>query len=252
MLPPPLSIFHGRKISIILLRPPSISSSCNGTVFVRPFHYEGVRTYIAPIGYNSTSVTRPVVLNRSVAEGDRVILLRPGGSRDDRAAEAISDVEGLLREIEPEVAMDVIELPGDSFDRRVLACRDVIDAAEGDCVVSLGGGARDILLPFAVATLARIDDIATVLFFSDLDGSVEEWTLPRLTGSISDPARETLSVVVGGGELTLPELTERVDASKSTVTRHVEELATADAVETWRDGKIKHVRPTLTGRLLVE
>jgi len=211
-----------------------------------------VRTYIAPIGYNSTSVTRPVILSRGVEEGDRVVLLRPAGGRDDRAAEAIDDVEGLLREIEPEVAMDVVELPGDSFERRVLACRDIIDAAERDCVVSLGGGARDILLPFAVAALSRVDAIETVLFFSDLDGSVEEWTLPRLTGVISDPARETLSVVVGGDELTLTELTERVDASKSTVTRHIEELATADAVETWRDGKVKHVRPTLTGHLLVE
>lgn len=210
-----------------------------------------MRTYIAPIGYNSTSVTRPVILSRGVEEGDRVVLLRPAGGRDDRAAEAIDDVEGLLREIEPEVSMDVVELPGDSFANRVLACCDVINAAEGDCVVSLGGGARDILLPFAVAILSRINTIETVLFFSDLDGSVEEWTLPRLTSSASNSARETLKIIVEGDEFTLPELTGRVDVSKSTVTRHVEELTTADAVETWRDGKVKHVRPTLTGQLLV-
>jgi len=210
-----------------------------------------VRTYIAPIGYNSTSVTRPVILSRGVTEGDRVVLLRPDGERDDRATEAIEDVEGLLREIEPEVALTVEEVPR-SFDSCVLACRDCIDAAEGRCVVSLGGGARDILLPFAVAVMTRSDRIDDVLFFSDLDGSVEEWTLPRLTANVSDPARETLTAVVATGETTLSELTERVGTSKSTITRHIEELDTNDAVESWREGKVKHVRPTLTGRLLAE
>lgn len=210
-----------------------------------------MRTYIAPIGYNSTSVTRPVILSRGVKEGDRVVLLRPAGTRDDRAAEAIDDVEGLLQEIEPDVTLTVEEVPK-SFESCVLACRDTIDAVEGTCVVSLGGGARDVLLPFVVAVLTRIDQIDAALFFSDLDGSVKEWTLPHLTAVVSDPAADTLTAVVTTGETTLPDLTDQLNASKSTITRHIEELATSGAVETWHEGKIKHVRPTLTGRLLAD
>ena len=210
-----------------------------------------MRTYIAPIGYNSTSVTRPVILSRGIAEGDQVVLLRPAGSENARAAEAIDDVEGLLQEIEPEVSLAVEEVP-QLFERSVLACRDCIDAAEGDRVVSLGGGARDVLLPFTVAVLARLEKIENVLFFSDLDGSVEEWRLPRLTTTVSSSVRDTLTAVVDADETTLPELTEELDASKSTITRHIEELVASGAVENWREGKIKHVQPTLTGRLLVE
>jgi len=228
-----------------------VSTSCNGTILSVRYLYVTVRTYIAPIGYNSTSVTRPVILSRGVEEGDRVVLLRPDGERDDRAAEAIEDVEGLLREIEPKVALTVEEVPR-SFDSCVLACRDYIDAAEGRCVVSLGGGARDILLPFSVAVLTRSDRVDDVLFFSDLDGSVEEWSLPRLTANVSEPARETLTSVVARGEVTLPELTDQLGASKSTITRHIEELNAEGAVESQRQGKVKHVWPTLTGRLLVE
>lgn len=209
-----------------------------------------MRTFIAPIGYNSTSVTRPIVLSRGVKEGDRVVLLRPEGEMDDRATEAVEDVQRLLREIEPRVTLSVEEVP-QPFERSVLACRDVIDASDGKCVVSLGGGARDVLLPFTVATLARFDRIHDVMFFSDLDGSVEELDLPRLTANVSEPARETLDVIVSAGETSFPDLGERREASKSTITRHVEELVTAGAVETWREGKLKHVRPTLTGRLLV-
>jgi CRISPR-associated protein Csa3 len=210
-----------------------------------------VRTYIAPIGYNSTSVTRPVILSHGVEEGDRVVLLRPDGERDDRATEAIEDVEGLLREIEPDVALTVEEVPR-AFEECVLACRDCLDAAEGRCVVSLGGGARDILLPFAVAVLTRGDRVDDVLFFSDLDGAVEEWSFPTLTANLSEPARETLATVVGTGETTLPELTEQAGSSKSTITRHVVELEANGTVESWREGKVKLVRPTLTGHLLVE
>lgn len=228
-----------------------VSLSCNGTVLSIRYLYGNVRTYIAPIGYNSTSVTRPVILSRGVEEGDQVVLLRPAGDRNDRATEAIEDVEGLLREIEPEVALTVEGVPT-SFERCVLACRDCIDAAEGHCVVSLGGGARDILLPFTIAVLARLDRVDDVLFFSDLDGSVEEWPLPRLTASVSEPASETLATIVARGETTLSELTEQVEASKSTITRHVDELDTSGAVDSWREGKVKHVRPTLAGRLLVE
>jgi CRISPR-associated protein Csa3 len=209
-----------------------------------------VRTYIAPIGYNSTSVTRPVILSRGVEEGDQVVLLRPEESRNNRASEAIDDVEGLLQEIEPDVSLAVREIPK-PFDRSVLACRDCIDAAEGERVVSLGGGARDILLPFMIAVLSRFDAIENVLFFSDLDGSVEEWHLPQLTADVSDSALSTLSVIVETGDTTLPELTGQLGASKSTITRHAEELSAEGAIESWRDGKIKHVSPTLTGRLLV-
>lgn len=208
-----------------------------------------MRTYIAPIGYNSTSVTRPVILSQGVREGDQVVLIRPAGEMDERATEAIDDVEGLLREIEPDVTLAVEEV-SQSFENSVLVCRDIIDAAEGELAVSLGGGARDILLPFTIAVLTRLDCIEEVLFFSDLDGSVKEWTLPCLDAAISDPARATLGTIVGAGETTLPELTNELSTSKSTVTRHVEELVSSGAVETWRDGKIKHVRPTLTGRLL--
>lgn len=210
-----------------------------------------MRTYIAPIGYNSTSVTRPVILSRGVEEGDQVVLLRPAGTENSRAAEAIDDVEGLLQEIEPDVSLAVEEIP-QSFERSVLACRDCIDAAEGKRIVSLGGGARDVLLPFTVAVVARLEAIDNVLFFSDLDGSVEEWDFPRLTASISSSARDTLAVVVGADETTLPDLAEQLDASKSTITRHIEELVSSGAAESWREGKVKHVQPTLTGRLLVE
>lgn len=211
-----------------------------------------MRTYISPIGYNSTSVTRPI-LSRGVDTGDRVILLRPEAETDDkRAREAMGDVERMLTEIEPDVSLATERIPHDDFSAAVLACSDVIRAADGDLVVNLGGGARDILVPFVVATLTHISLIHATLFFSDIDGSVREWTLPRLTASLSDNTLQTLATIDDvGTRRSIPDLTERIGKSKSTVTRHVNRLDGCGAVHTETEGKTKFVSISLTGQLLL-
>lgn len=211
-----------------------------------------VRTYLSPIGYNSTSVTR-TVLSHGLASNDQIVLIRLEEDTDDsRAEEAIGDVRRLLTEVEPEVSLSTERVPHDDFEAAVLHCRDLIRTADGDVTINLGGGARDILLPFMTAALATIEHIDTVLFFSDIDGKVREWQLPRLTATISAPVGETLIAIdAAGGETSIPALTEATDNSKSTVARHVNALETKDAVVSRQEGKTKHISLTLTGRLLL-
>lgn len=211
-----------------------------------------MRTYLSPIGYNSTSVTR-TVLSHGLTSDDRIVVIRPEEETDDsRAEEAIGDVRRLLAEVEPAVSLSTERVPHDDFEAAVLDCQDLLLAADGDVTVNLGGGARDILLPFTTAVLAMIEYVDTVLFFSDIDGKVREWQLPRLTATISDPVRETLAAIgAAGGETSIPVLTEVTDNSKSTVARHVDALETNDAVVSRREGKTKHVSLTLTGQLLL-
>jgi CRISPR-associated protein Csa3 len=209
-----------------------------------------MRTYVSPIGWNSTSVTRPV-LDHGIGPDDRVVLLRPRVETDDSRAEAaITDVERLLREIEPTVDLAVERLAHDEYAAAVRDCLDVLQAAEGDRIVNLGGGARDVLLPLVTAALASADRIDTVLFFSDIDGAVRELTLPVLTAAPSASALDTLATIAeNGGEMSIPELTAAADASKSTITRHVADLEDGNLVETWREGKVKCVRTVLAGEV---
>lgn len=211
-----------------------------------------MRTYISVIGYNSTSVTRPVLSN-GIDSGDRVVLLRPRDESDDnRAAEAITDIERMLGEIEPSVETAIERVPHDDFPTAVLDCSDVIRAGTGERIVNLGGGARDVLLPLAMATLVHLNVVDSVLFFSDIDGAVRNWQLPSITMRPSEQAIRTLDEIAGFGEgASIPQLTEATGDSKSTVTRHVTALEDCNAVESWREGKTKHVRPTLTGELIL-
>jgi len=210
-----------------------------------------MRTYLSAIGFNSTSVTRPI-LSHGIDTGDEVVLIRPNQEPDSRAEEAIGDVDRLLQEIGPEISLTTEQISHEEFQTALLECSDLVRAAEGERIVSLGGGARDVLLPFAMAATTHVRLLDTVLFFSDLDGTVQEWSLPRLTATIQETTKKTLRTIVDSEDtISIPELTERTGASKSTVTRHVTALSEEGAIETWTDGKIKYARATITGRLLL-
>lgn len=211
-----------------------------------------MRTYIGPIGFNPTSITRPI-LSHGLDDGDAVALVRPLEEGDDRRAEeTMTDVERTLGALEPDIALTTERVPHDDFEAATLACHDLIRNADGDRVLVLGGGAREVLVPLTIAGLAAIDCIELVLGYSDVDHAVRELDLPVLTGSVPAAALDTLELIVQNGPLTLPELTALTDRAKSTVTRHVNALDDADVVRTWRDGSTKVAEATLGGRLLLE
>jgi len=209
-----------------------------------------MRTYISPIGFNTTSVTRTLI-NHGIGGDDDVVLMRPAAETDDeRAAEAVTDVERLLQEIEPTITVTVRRIPHDEFETAVMRCSESIRAAEGAVIVSLSGGARDVLLPLAVATMAHEREIESTLGYSDIDGRVREWALPNITATPSDGRRKTLAAVdVEGAEISIPELTTQRDAAKSTVTRHINDLEADGFVTSRTENRTKYVSITLAGRL---
>ncbi len=210
-----------------------------------------MRTYLSAIGFNSTSVTRPL-LSHGIDTGDAVVLIRPDQEPDSRAEEAIGDVERLLQEIEPDIDLRTERIAHDEFQTAVLECSDLVRAAEGERIVSLGGGARDVLLPLTIAAMTHVRLVSAALFFSDLDGTVREWSLPRLTAHVQDTTLETLRAIsTTDGGSSIPELTETTGKSKSTMTRHVTSLVDEGAIETWTDGKTKFAKMTLTGQLVL-
>jgi len=213
-----------------------------------------MRTYVSPIGYDTRRVTRPVI-NTGLGGEDTVTLLRPGEESDtERAAQAVADVEQLLQEIEPEATCEIRRVVTDSFEETVRECcaivRDI--AADRDVIVSLGGGARDVLLPLTVAALVFAQRIDRALFFSDLDSAVKEWPLPVLTAQVPDRTVETFETIAAGDDwLSLSAIAAETDQSKSTVIRHVNDLEETGVVEADTSEKAKHVRVSFSGELFL-
>lgn len=212
-----------------------------------------MRTYISPIGYDTRRVTQPA-LSSGLDTDDQMFLLRPDtDTGSERAQQAIADVEQLLQNIAPGVRIEIQHVSVASLKTTVRDCCAIIDrvADTEELLVSLGGGARDLLLPLTISAIVRADDIDQTLFYSDLNSEVREWTLPRLTTQLPQRALGTLDLIMQGDEWqTLSALAAQSEHSKSTVIRHVNDLADAELVETKSVEQVKHVRGSFTGRLL--
>lgn len=212
-----------------------------------------MRTYITPIGYDTRRVTRPVI-KQGLSDEDRLVLVRPEKETDtERAEQAVADVEQFLQEIEPNYELTVQRVVTDSFEDTVRECCELLDAVDPErkCILSLSGGARDVLLPLAVAALVLPGRVDAALFFSDIDNSVAEWKLPDLTASIPDRARETFAIIESSDDwCTITSIVEQTDQSRSTIIRHVNDLEAAGVVMSDSSERSKRVRSTFTGELL--
>lgn len=211
-----------------------------------------MRTYIAPIGYDSARVTRPV-LNQGIENDTHIELLIPTTSTDDsRGSQAIDDVQRMVEQIEPSIEIGTTEVPHNDFETATEICGVLIDDADGEVVIIFGGGARDIFLPLTVAALSRTDSIHASYQFSDIDGEVRERTLPDLTANAPAQTESTLKMISRfDTTVSLTEITDAVDVSKSTVTRHVKLLERHGLITSETHGKTKVVELTSTGRLFI-
>ncbi|MFC7164762.1 CRISPR-associated CARF protein Csa3 [Halospeciosus flavus] len=211
-----------------------------------------MRTYIAPLGYDSARVTRPI-LSQGIERETHIELLVPTSSTDDnRSEQAIGDVRRMVEQVEPEIDLQKTAVPHDDFETAIGLCGSLIDEADGEVVVIFGGGARDIFLPLTVAALSRTDQIHSSYQFSDIDGEVRERTLPDLTANAPAQAQSTLETISKlDTPVSLTTITDAANVSKSTITRHVKLLERQGLVTSETHGKTKVVELTTTGKLLI-
>jgi CRISPR-associated protein Csa3 len=210
-----------------------------------------MRTYLSAIGYKSAAVTR-TLLGRGINPDDRVVLLRPTGSADsenEQSKSAVRDVEQLVEQASEEIPVEVEGVPYANFDEAILRCSDLIRAAEGEVLVNLGAGPRDVLVPLTIATLVHVDAVDTVVASSDIDGDVRSIPIPNLVSNLSDRYLDTLRAIESD-EQTVGQIADRIGTSDSTTGRHVSALADIGAVSTRAEGTAKIVSLTLTGELI--
>lgn len=210
--------------------------------------YGNVRTYLAPIGFDSRRVVHPV-LSEGLDEDDQVILLRPSDN-SQQGEDTVSEVENVLTQVVEELKLTIEQLPYSDFVETMLYCVDLIHEAEGELTVTLGGGAREILLPLTVATFSSPKSVDKVLQVGDIDNNVRRIPKLNLQSSVS---RAEFSVLSGISQLDAPisisEIAAELGKSKSTISRHVKSLTERGFLATSEDGRKKTVELTDIGRV---
>jgi CRISPR-associated protein Csa3 len=214
---------------------------------VRPY-VTHMRTYLAPLGFDSRRVVRPV-LSEGLDESDRVVLLQPADN-SDQSEDAFEEVAEVLTQVVPDLELESEHLPYTDFVETTLLCADLMQAAEGETIVVLGGGAREILLPLTVATFSNENHIDTVLQVGDIDSSVRRIPRLNLRGNISNAEATLLADLTElATPLSISDIATELEKSKSTIARHIDSLESEGFVETAKQGRTKAVEPTDSGRI---
>ena len=209
-----------------------------------------MRTYLAPLGFDSRRVVRPV-LSEGLDESDRVVLLQPAKS-SDQSEDAFEEVADVLTQVVSDLELESEQLPYTDFVETTLLCTDLIQAAEGETIVVLGGGAREILLPLTVATFSNENYIDTILQVGDIDSSVRRIPQLNLRGNISNAEATLLADLTAlDTPLSISEIATELEKSKSTVARHVGSLESEGFVQTTKQGRTKTVEQTDSGRIFL-
>jgi CRISPR-associated protein Csa3 len=210
-----------------------------------------MRTYLAPLGFDSRRVVRPV-LSEGLDESDRVVLLQPANG-SDQSEDAYEEVEDVLTQVVPDLKLKSKHLPYADFVETTLLCADFMQAAEGETIVVLGGGAREILFPLTVATFSNEKHINTVLQVGDIDSSVRRLPRLNLRGNISDAEAALLGDLNDlERPLSISDIATELDKSKSTIARHIDSLESENFVRTTKEGRTKMVEITNSARIFLK
>jgi len=210
-----------------------------------------MRTYLAPLGFDSRRVVRPV-LSEGLDESDHVILLQPANS-SERSKEAYEEVEDVLTQVVPDLKLESQHLPYSNFVETTLLFADYIQAAEGETIIILGGGAREILFPLTVATFSNVNHTNTILQVGDIDSSVRRLPLLNIQANVSG-AETVLLADLNDLEtpLSITDIAAELNKSKSTVARQVSSLESKSFVKTTKDGRSKIVEITDSARIFLK
>ncbi len=209
-----------------------------------------MKTYISLSGFDTSQIVS-LMVKYGIERGDRLILIRPEEEKDSRGESTVQAIKDLSRQIDSSIEVGIHRVDHRDFEGMVISLIDLLKNAKGQVVVNLSGGPREIFLAFVVACLSESQKIFKTTNFSDIDRTMNEITLPNIAHILDERLKRVLKDVSENQPTTITEIAQRLKISESTVSRQIGELLGLKALDLTQKGKIKEVRITLTGKILL-
>lgn len=209
-----------------------------------------MKTYISLSGFDTSQIVS-LIVKYGIESGDRIILIRPMEEKDSRGESTVQAIKDLSRQIDSSIEVSIHRVDHRDFEGMVISLIDLLKNAEGQVMVNLSGGPRETFLAFVVACLSESQKIFKTTNFSDIDRTMNEISLPNVTYILDERLKRVLKDVNENQPTTITEIAQRLKISESTVSRQIGELLGLKALDLTQKGKIKEVRITLTGKILL-
>jgi len=209
-----------------------------------------MKTYISLSGFDSSQIVS-LIVKYGVEGKDRIILIRPEVELDTRGEQTVQAIRDLSRQIDSSIDLQIHRVDHRDFEGMVVSLKSLLEKAEGQVIVNLSGGPREIFLAFTIACLSQSEKIFKATNYSDIERSLHEITLPNITAVLEDRQKRILKDINDSQPTTITDVARRLCVSESTISRQVARLADLGALHILQKGKTKEIRITLAGKILL-
>lgn len=209
-----------------------------------------MKTYISLSGFDASQILS-LIVKYGIESDDRIVLIRPQNENDNRGNNIIEAVRDLSRQISSNIKVEVHRVDHHDYESMILSLTNLIKNTEGELIVNISGGPREIFLAFTVACLSQSQKINKTTNYSDIDRTMNEIALPNMTQNIDLKLRRVLNDVHENQPTTISEIASRLKLSESTVSRQIGKLAELKSLDFLPKGKSKQISMNLTGELFL-
>jgi CRISPR-associated protein Csa3 len=209
-----------------------------------------MKTYISLSGFDSSQIVS-LIVKYGVEGGDCIVLIRPMEEKDPRGEQTVQAVRDLSRQIDSSIDLKIYRVNHRDFEGMVYSLKNLIEKANGDIMVNLSGGPREIFLALTIASIACSNDISRVTNYSDIDRRLNEFILPNIAAELGAKQIQILSDIMNNQPTNIGDIAQRLSSSESTISRQVGRLVDLKALCIVPKGKTKEISITLTGKLLI-
>ncbi|OPY45708.1 MAG: MarR family protein [Methanosaeta sp. PtaU1.Bin028] len=220
------------------------------TIYALDPHIIEMKTYISLSGFDTSQIVS-LIVKYGIEGGDRLTLIRPENETDQRGESTVQAVMSLSRQIDSSIDLQIHRVDHRDFEGMVLSLKNLLENADGEVIVNLSGGPREIFLAFTIACLSQSEKISRVTNFSDIDRRLNEIIVPNIVSILEEKQKRILKDVFKKQPTTITDIAERLFVSESTISRHVARLVDLKMLDIAQKGKIKEIRITLAGKLLL-
>lgn len=209
-----------------------------------------MKTYISLSGFDASQIVS-LIVKYGIEGGDRIILIRPEEDTDHRGEALIQAIKDLSMQIDSTIDVVTYRVDHRDFEGMVVSLIELLKNLDGEIIVNISGGPREIFFAFTLACLSQSYKISKTTNYSDIDRLMREICIPNITNVLDEKSRKILKDVSENQPTTVSEVARRLSISESTASRQINELADLKALNLNQKGKIKQASITLTGKMLL-
>jgi CRISPR-associated protein Csa3 len=209
-----------------------------------------MKTYLSLSGFDASQIVS-LIVKYGIEGGDQIILIRPKEDTDQRGGALVQAIKDLSKQIDSAINVSTYRVDHRDFESMVLSLIELLKVAEGEIIVNISGGPREIFLAFILACLSQPSKISKATNYSDIDRSMREITIPNIVNVLDEKLKRVLKDINENHPTTISEVAKRLNISESSASRQINELVDLKALGLIQKGKLKQPFITLTGKMLL-